>query len=403
MSRDAATRLAWAVLVLACASCGGADESDSNPSPAFCEGTWQGGPWDVVTDTTFLRGPFLQSVMDDEAVVVWRDAPGGPEGCVQWSLPDQAAQTTCAPADGLGQYEVRLPGLPRDRMVSYRVAVGDRQTGQLAFRSAPVDQRPVRLTVFADAHRNESTLAVIAAQAMANGVDGVVSVGDQVDDAEESQFDEFLSGLRPLLHRVPLWPVMGNHENYGEAYFNAIVVPGAGEDPAELYYGVRFGSVWMAALDLLDLQLSAGLGKDLPEAVWLKKALASQRAQTARWRLLFIHHSAYSAGWGHCDGYHGEETLRRFLVPLAADYHVAAIFSGDMHGYEHGAVEGVHLFVTGGAGGGLDQSCETPEDFPSPWTAEYVHHALTLNAGCDALSVEARRLDGTVIETTLIE
>ena len=119
--------------------------------------------------------------------------------------------------------------------------------------------------------------------------------------------------------------------------------------------------------------------------------------------MLFIHEPPYSIGWGHCDGYHGEEALRKVLLPLAGEYGVTAIFSGHMHGYEHGSAERVELFVSGGVGGALDTSCETPEGFPSPWTAEYVHHGLIVDAGCDELTVEARRLDGTTIETTTVE
>jgi len=58
--------------------------------------------------------------------------------------------------------------------------------------------------------------------------------------------------------------------------------------------------------------------------------------------------------------------------------------------------------VTGGAGGGLDQPCDPPAGFPSPWQAAYVHHRLLVDAACDALTVEARGLDGTLIEVTPI-
>lgn len=394
--------IAGPFFALSLAACGASPPAQESPTKVVCEGTWQNAPWEALSDTTFLRGPFLQSVMGDEATIVWRDAPGGPSGCVQWALADQAEQTTCVEADVNGQYEARLQALPRDTMVRYRASVGDRSTSELRFKTAPADSRPVRMAVIADGHRNEETLGTIAAEALAEGIDGIVSVGDQVDQPQDEQFDQYFAGLRPLIHRVPLWPVIGNHEAYSEKYFEAIVVPGAGESPVELYYGVRFGDVWLASLDLVELQLTAALGKDLPEATWLRSALASPEAQGARWRLLFIHQPPYSIGWGSCDGYHGEEALRKLLIPLAAEYQVAAIFSGHMHGYEHGSAQGIHLFVGGGAGGGLDQSCETPEGFPSPWTAEYSHHWLRLDASCDGLTVEAKRLDGTVIETTTI-
>jgi acid phosphatase type 7 len=395
--------LALAALLALAAGCGDNLVPEQEDAAVACRGEWTGAAWPYVEDTTFQRGPYLQSVMGDEATVVVRDAPGGPDACLVYTLPGKPEQSVCGAADANGQYELRLTGLPRDTLVSYRVEVGVRATGALTFRTAPVDDRPIRMVVIADAHANALTLGAIAADALDNGVDTIVSVGDQVSAPEEAQFDLYFSGLRPLLHRVPLWPVIGNHEDNGAAYFDAVVVPGAGEAPnPELYYAVRFGDVWLAALNLLDFELTAGFGSDLPEVAWLREALASPAAQGAQWRLLFIHQPPYNLGWGSCDGYHGEASLQQVLLPLAAEQGVSAIFSGHVHGYEHGVVDGVHLFVTGGAGGGLDQYCDPPVGFPSPWTTAYVYHRLLLEAGCAALTVEARASDGTVIEKTTI-
>ena len=397
-------RLAPLLLALAAAGCGDNLVPAQQDAAVSCQGEWTGAPWTYLEDTTFQRGPYLQSVIGDEAVVVVRDAPGGPDACLYWSLPGAAEQSVCAAADANGQYELRLTGLPRDTLVSYRVVLEPgRETAELTFRSAPLDSRPVRLLVIADAHANALTLGTIASEALQRGVDAMVSVGDQVSAPEEAQFDQYFGGLRPLLHRVPLWPVIGNHEANGQPYFDAIVVPGAGEAPnPELYYAVRFGDVWLAALNLLDFELTDGFGSDLPEVVWLRQVLQSPEAQGAQWRLLFIHQPPYNLGWSPCEGYHGETSLRDVLLPLAVEHGVSAIFSGHVHGYEHGVVDGVHLFVGGGAGGGLDQYCDPPEGFPAPWTTDYVYHRLLVETGCEALTVEARGLDGTLIENTSI-
>ena len=398
--------VALLLLVLLAATapaCGDDLQPAQQDAGASCQGEPVGTPWPYLDDATFQRGPYLQSVMGDQAVVVVRDAPGGADACLVWSLPGAAEQSTCGAADANGQYELRLTGLPRDTLVSYRVTLGARATAPLTFRTAPADSRPVRLVVFGDGHANALTLGQIANDGLQRGVDAVVAVGDSVSQPEEAQFDQFFGGLRPLLHRVPLWPVIGNHESNGQPYFDAVVVPGAGEAPnPELYYGVRFGDVWVGALNLLDLELTAAFGTDLPETKWLRTALQSEAAQGARWRLLFIHQPPYNLGWGSCDGYHGETSLRDVLLPLAAANGVSAIFSGHVHGYEPGVVDGVHLFVAGGAGGGLDQYCDPPEGFPAPWQTAYVFHRLLVEAGCAELTVAARGLDGTVLETTSI-
>ena len=66
-----------------------------------------------------------------------------------------------------------------------------------------------------------------------------------------------------------------------------------------------------------------------------------------------MHQHPYAQGWGSCDHYQGERTLREYLVPLAAENRVDVIFSGHVHGWERGVDRGVTLVTTGGGGGSL--------------------------------------------------
>lgn len=385
---------------------GPSEEVTPDTGPPPCVDPWNGSPWNLVSDTTFARGPYLQSVFTDSAVVVWRTAqPRGDPGCVHWESGGES-RTTCDEPDDKGQYEVTLTGLMPDIEVTYRVEVGETATSEFTFRTAPGVNRPVRMLVFADAHRNIPVNSTIAAKTLADGAELAVAVGDSVSQPEEAQWDQFLDGFRALFHRVPLWPVLGNHEARGQTYFDAFVVPGAApEPPEEIFYSVRWGSVWMGMLEIVDLDVAYWLGVEAPEVAWLKEQLSGPEAREARWRFLFIHEPPWSVGWGHCDSpiYYGEKALREVLVPLASEYGVTAIFSGHMHGYAHGETDGVNLFIAGGAGGGLDHECPMPppeEGLPDPWKEVYEHHRLRVDAGCDLLVVEALALDE---ENTLID
>lgn len=372
--------------------------TDFGPPP--CEGELDPQALPPDPDQTFLRGPYVQDVTPTGAVIVWRPAePTNQEGCVRYTV-DDAPLKACSTPDARGQYEVRLETLPPATRIPYSVAVGDTETAvPLAFSTAPDTPRPARLLVFADGHRNDTVLRAIAEAGLVHGVDLAVSVGDLVSEPEEAQFDLALEGLRPLMHRVPMYAVLGNHEARGSSHFAAFVVPGAAPDePRERYYSVRHGNVWMGMLEVIDFEVSRMFGVDTDQVVWLKRELDGEAARTARWRLLFIHHPPWSLGWGHCDGYHGEESLRELLVPLAAEKGVAAIFSGHMHGYERGEVAGVTLVVNGGGGGGLDIECPEPEGFPSPWIRDYTFHRVIVDTGCDSLTIEARDLDERLIE-----
>ena len=382
-----------------------ADEGPgSDPAPAVCTGAPAGVAWPTAADSAFLRGPFVQSVLADRATVVWRTAVPGGQGCVRW----EAAGTTheaCVDPDVRGQYQVTLTGLAPATDVPYRVTLApDVQTAPLSFRTAPGDLRPVRMLVFGDAHNNVDTLSTWAASALADGTDLAIAMGDLTNGAQETEFDQFFQGLRPLLHRVPMWPIIGNHEDRGQAYFDAFVLPGAAPEPlAELYYSVRWGDVWLGLLDLVDIDIASFVGLDTPEITWLRQELSGPSAREARWRLLFVHEPPWTNGGEPCGTYQGEASLRKVLVPLAADYGVAALFSGHHHAWEHGSQDGVAIFVSGGGGGGLGPACPVPEGFPADWIPEVTKfHRLRVDAGCDQLVVEALDQQDGLIERVVV-
>lgn len=380
-------------------------------APPPCEGEAGGPPWPDDADPTFLRGPALQDVRDDHAVVVFRPAiPLLDPGCVEWSPSswDGPPLTTCADPDERGQYEVRLDGLPPDDLVTYTAFVGpDLTAGPFTFRSAPPPGRPQRILVLSDIHatpeRNETILGPLVRAALSEGVDVLVTVGDSVSQPEEAQFDTLFDGLRPLLHRVPAFMTLGNHEARSPNYFAAFVLPEADPpDPlsGELYYDLRRGNVWIGVLEITDFLVTWFAGMDFGGVAWLRARLGSPEARSARWRLLFIHEPPWNKDWAPCesDAADGEEALRAVLLPLALDNGVHAIFSGHAHTYGRGVLDGMALVVCGGAGGGLDLSCQAPEGLPQPWVEAHVHHRVMIEAGCDSLTIRAVDLQGNEID-----
>ena len=357
-------------------------------------------------DRTFRRGPYLQSVMGDAAVIVWMDAVDGGEGCVDYTVEGAEPQTVCVSPDTKGQYEVTLGDLPADVPVTYEARVGERVAGPFTFPSAPAPEQALRLLVFADVHANSEVLGAISQAALQEPVHMAVGVGDLVDVAEDEQWDAFFEGLRPLGHRVGFWPVQGNHERRHASYFHNFVVPEAPPPVSpEFVYAARVGQAWFASLHIDDwIGYAATEGSvDLPGVAYVRAALESDVARSARWRLLFLHQPPWSFGWDSCEGYEGELVLRDYLVPFAAEYGVDAMFFGHMHGYERGTVDGVALVTTGGAGGALDHACPHEGTWPEPWVAVYEHHYTIVEAGCDALTVTARDLAGTVIDQFSVE
>lgn len=374
--------------------------------PPPCEGDPLGPMWPEDADSTFLRGPALQDVRNDHAVVVFRPAIPLPDpGCVQWSPASQDGppRVTCDDPDERGQYEVRLDGLPTDDLVTYTVFIGaDVTVGPFTFRAAPPPGRPQRILVLSDIHatseRNETILGPLVRAALAEGVDLLVTVGDSVSQPEEAQLDTLFDGLHPLLHRLPAFMTLGNHEARSQNYFAAFVLPEADPpDPlsGEMYYDFRRGNVWIGVLEITDFLVTWFAGMDFGEVAWLRARLDSPEARTARWRLLFIHEPPWNKDWAPCesDAVDGEEALRAVLLPLALNKGVHATFSGHAHTYGRGTLDGMALVVCGGAGGTLDLSCPAPEGLPQPWVEAHVHHRVLVDAGCDTLTIRAVDLD----------
>jgi hypothetical protein len=363
-------------------------------------------------DDAFPHGPYLQNTTSTGTVVVFTDGPDAvSQGCVTIG-PDTAwpgeQRTVCSPPlPPDGRHEVAIDGLLPDTPYRYAAMTSDRDSPPESFRTAPAASRPVRMLIFADAHANPVTMPQIGVVGLADDVDMAIEVGDLVNDCSAGQYDIAFESLRPLLERKTMWPVMGNHEGRCQPYFDNFVVPPdavtmVGQE--ELYYATRWGPVWIGVLELIDFQLSWSADIDMPEVTWLKAALDSPEAQSARWRLLFVHEPPWNRGWGDCGPghYQGDPGLQNVLLPLAEAKGVSAIFSGHVHGYEHGAVNGLQLFITGGAGGGLDHWCPDPPGLPQPWFSDYVHHYLRVDANCDALEVRAIDLDGNLIDDTSI-
>ncbi len=92
-------------------------------------------------------------------------------------------------------------------------------------------------------------------------------------------------------------------------------------------------------------------GNDITNG-WLDSVLSSRKARDARFRIVSVHVPPYCERW-----IDGDARLREHLVPRLEKYNVDICFSGHMHGYERGYVNGVHYVI---AGGGSYLDCFEP-------------------------------------------
>lgn len=175
----------------------------------------------------------------------------------------------------------------------------------------------------------------------------VVHLGDMVDaggvDESWKYFDRLMAPLSA--RRIPIFPVLGNHDRWGRARNVMRSVRARFPELASAgYYDMKFGELGLVWLDS-NLQGAAGSR----QSDWLERTLSAfDQDEEVRGVVLFSHHPAYTNGkrrLGH--PYVRERVLPRMLVAKKT----LALMSGHVHGYERFYVHGRHFVVSGGGGG----------------------------------------------------
>ena len=170
---------------------------------------------------------------------------------------------------------------------------------------------------------------------------------------------------------------LGNHDvlvDRGRYEFELLGMPSR-------YYQRRLGAVELFLLD------STGINE--AELGWLDAALARS---DARWKVVAMHHPAYS-----CGAYRGKTRVRRRLVPLFAEHGVDLVLAAHDHNYQRFARrDGVTYVLHGGGGAGLYSLEQCPRWYPRRVEAHKIHGWLDLHATADSLRVRAIGRGGRV-------
>jgi tartrate-resistant acid phosphatase type 5 len=193
-----------------------------------------------------------------------------------------------------------------------------------------------------------------------------IPLGDTGDE-DDDWFFTYFQPYRYVVNRVPVYPCIGNHDgNEAESTDDRVQVMDnlylaerlKGEEAAGrasigpgLFYRFRYGSqVEFVCVDSSRQSLLFGqrFFRHPNHAAFLESAFpaADGAPDSPRWRVPFAHHPPYCAGpmWGD------SRSSIEHLVPLYRRSGVRVVLSGHEHNFQHAHVDGIHYFVTGGAG-----------------------------------------------------
>lgn len=366
-----------------------------------------------------LVSPSLHRMTHDGVTVVWEtsgSAAGsgvvryGPSrlGDLEPNLELSAEGVHGSYVDGGTVHTARLDGLRPATPYFFRVELPDgSSTDVSSFQTAPLPtdtERPVAFAVVGDSQNNPGVWGPLSREIWSQRPDFFVHAGDLVGTGQNTLEwrDEFFGPAADLLQRVPMFSVLGNHENDAVNYYRYTATP-----TTDFRYAVRWGP---AALYMLDSNRDCTVGSEQYE--WLEWSLASCDAP---WRFVVLHHPPVTSDENdYGDTYkalspRGDGRVSD-LIPLFERYGVDAVFFGHIHSYERswplreGKVDhgrGVTYLQVGGAGGRLEQAAPTRSWFTAALRSD--HHYLMVTLASHRLEMNAfdqqgRRFDHLQID-----
>ncbi len=352
-----------------------------------------------------VRGPYLQLPsrtsmivtfeLDEEAAAEVRYG----ESELDWSSPSEEEAT---------HHSLLLDGLRTGRSYNYAVYVDDEPlTEELSFDTAPASQTPFTFLIFGDTRSNHDDHDEVIGMMLGESAELLVHTGDLVSSGDvESQWVTFFDIEQPLLERMPICPVVGNHEESGglaTLFDQAFVLPGG-----ELYYSFDYGNSHFVILDeYVNAEPICVVNEafvdgclDAAQQYWLQHDLLAASDRPGIEHIFVVAHAGpYSSKSGRS----GNGFIRA-LLPFFAEVGVTAIFSGHDHYYERGlSGNGIPYFITGGGGAPLYDISDPSDDPHTVVLNSEIHHYLVVEVTGPVVRVDAKNVSGVIFDQTTMQ
>lgn len=355
----------------------------------------------------FVVRPYLQYATQNSMTVMWQTTAAA-SSRVDYGETAECLQSSAQDAN-VTIHEMPLRNLKTDTQYFYRVASqnGDATvTSEVrTFQTAVSQDTPFAFAVISDTQGNPTVSGKLAQLAWEQRPHFLLHPGDLVSTGTNNQhwIQHFFASMEPLISRVAMFPVLGNHEQNARNYYNYMSLP----DP-EYFYKFTYGNADFFMIDTnqrVDLQSK--------QYQWLDEQLTASKAT---WKFVCHHHPPYSSDendygdlWKTNRSSRGD-VRARVLVPLYEEHNVDVVWNGHIHSYErtwpirnNKAVTDTSPFymITGGGGGGL----ETPGPF-RPYFQNYVrrgHHYVMVHINQNVFEMRSFALNGQMFDAFRIE
>ncbi|ALJ03738.1 metallophosphoesterase [Pseudalgibacter alginicilyticus] len=327
-------------------------------------------------DETFLVKPFLQDAEPNTIIIKWETSKGE-ESIVEWGLTPKLGKKSKGFSYDINFsesriHEVKLEGLKRFTEYYYRVRTGKLVSNIYQFKTPPFssDQESFNIVAMSDMQYdvnepkkfleiiNEGVLQYFNKTYEGNVPNNLAMImipGDLVENgAKYNQWkDYFFNSGEKLFAEVPIYPVLGNHENNSKFYFKYFSLPENGTPAyAEHWWYKDYGNT-----RIIGLNSNEGYRNSKEQYLWLEKLLFdTAKDETIDFVFAQMHHPHKSELW-----IPGETDFSGKIVKILEDFSTqtkkpSIHFFGHTHGYSRGqSKDHKHLWINvASAGGAID-------------------------------------------------
>ena len=338
---------------------------------------------------TFLKGPYLQNPTMDGMTIMWESEELA-SGEVRYGETEKLGESAAEYAN-TKIHQVMLTGLKSQTRYYYQVVTGDKKSEIHSFSTAVEKDSPFSFVAYGDNKNGPFNHAKVANLALTKEPNFAIHNGDLVNrGGVYVQWEKlFFNPIGHLISHVPLYTVIGNHEDMSDNYFNFFCPP----CDTLAYYSIDYGN---AHVIVLNTEKEALI--DAPNQVkWLIDDLESN--QDATWKFVVFHVPPFTSGGNYYSRFRLE--VKELLVPIFQKYGVDMVLSGHDHHYERSFPIGSKsdysaiTYIVCGNGG-------TPMRYNSPrmWTlySERVYGFTMINIDGTKMHFQSISIDDRVID-----
>jgi len=336
----------------------------------------------ILNEISFLVGPYPQNTDYNSTYIIWQTNIKTINNSIHYGLtPD--CENEIIQNNKTDFHKIKIEKLTASTRY-YKVILDGFESNVYQFHTLFLENQSVKFIVYGDTRGvwdNWKKAEIVAKEIEKEESNFALHTGDFVGDGRIiSQWIDFFS-ISNYIHNCTIYPVLGNHEYYGDSYFQYFTIPNN-----NYWYSFDNGPIHFICLDS-----NKNNRNNLLQTLWLIKDLIANKKP---YTLVLFHHPPYSSG-SHGSNY----PIRLIWSPLFSIFNVDIVFNGHDHSYERGYVNGVYYIVTGGGGAPL---YDVDDNW---WTiySEKTHHYCLIDCDMNELSFHAKNSDGEIIDSFIIE